>query len=275
MSSNSSTFDDITNDASEAMNTIIEDSEVPEDQMGEDWEEEALPKGVDLCPGRDSQQSERDPQGKEPRMFTINLDVRRTAEEKAEVLVALCQAILRRNSFKQILQCLRSGKTKQSRVYYKDVEDFALDVTIHKEDLTEFAKKKWERLHLEKGLPILKHNLAMELQALVKEPCYGKYKADDPAAVTDVLSQCESVIHSKAPTWIDLFRVALPPRTGAEDEPTVRLNRKIVVILSMLCGSYARNLSNYISTAFALYLNSLGLSRRGLETFNKIGMCRI
>jgi hypothetical protein len=76
-----------------------------------------------------------------------------------------------------------------------------------------------------------------------------------------------------APTWHHFLETILEPRRGYTDKSIQRARERSFYVTVMACNARAYNTSSHLLMAMDMYLHSLGVKRRVIETLATFGIC--
>jgi hypothetical protein len=116
-----------------------------------------------------------------------------------------------------------------------------------------------------------------ELDRLIDESLY--FGRLEPGSITpDYLETFDytrgvSDVKSKAPTWFGLLETLLEPRRGYTENTIERTRHRSFYMTVMACNARAYNTSSHLLTVMDMYLRSLGVKRRVVETLASFGIC--
>lgn len=158
----------------------------------------------------------------------------------------------------------RDGKRKLGKL-----EDI-LNIILADDDITTVMKQDVDNSIPEAMRPLLVKNIRQELGNLQQNvPVFGKWSAEADFESLEVPCTANN-IKRHAPL---LYRLVHDLSENArQDYDREEKNGRVVTIASILSVGRARNTANSFSRMLGLYLQDLGLKRRGLQVLHGLGI---
>ncbi|EDN05147.1 predicted protein [Histoplasma mississippiense (nom. inval.)] len=122
------------------------------------------------------------------------------------------------------------------------------------------------RTNLLQNHEMVQQQLKEELRELIKTPYFGRFSPDLDLNTMDFNSAFKDM-QEQAPIWYMLLsKVLVNSRSGRQsytwNANKLTVNRRIFVILSIICHSHALKTSNFFAALFSAYLHGSGVKRR-------------